>query len=295
MAWNRPTESGEANSRSLQKRSGDRFPFRGAIIGAIVTFGAAVVAWFIWPSEETRQDVASAEKQTLIKVVTPAAAPKAEEVKPLTKEEKRLKEIKYFEDKFGTNMPPGVKTHVYFLKHPPKVYRPKTEYGFFRHPSDRQIASILAVEPGTFMLDKLEFGESFNRDFLASLLDKTEILETDDEETRAVKESVAAAKEQMNAIRKAEGKLPSEILTEHAALLYDLGRFEQNLENELNEFRNNPDVSDQDVADLFAAANRMRAEKGLPEQKVPDFSKRAIRLQKRLARQNARQKGKEVK
>lgn len=204
---------------------------------------------------------------------------------PPTKEEKRLAEIKYFEDKYGTNMPPGVKTHVYFLKNPPKTrYKIKGRFDYFRHPAERQIASLVSVEPGTFMLSPPEFGESFNRDFLASILDKTEILPDDDEETKAMKELVYETKKQMLEIQRTEGRLPSEILTQHAKVLYELGQAEKMLEDELANVRNNPDVSDEDVEDLFHAANKIRKSKGLPAQAVPDFSKRSIRLRRRLAR-----------
>ena len=49
MGWNRPSESGEAISRSLQKRSGDRFPAKGLVAGAIVVLGAGIAAWWLWP------------------------------------------------------------------------------------------------------------------------------------------------------------------------------------------------------------------------------------------------------
>ena len=141
------------------------------------------------------------------------------------------------------------------------------------------------------MLDKLEFGESFNRDFLASVLDKDcEPTDEDDAETRAVKEAVGALKREIVDIQRKEGKLPSEIMNEHAAMLYELGQLENDLEKELVKARNDPEMSDQDVEDLFVAANRMRKERGLPEWKVPDFSKRSIRLQRKLSNMKRRER-----
>ena len=223
----------------------------------------------------------------------PAAAPTASnpsKAKPseVTKEEKRLAEIRQYEKMFGTNMPPGVAARVYFLKNPPQnIYKIKNEYGFLRHPAERDIASLLAVEPGSFMLDKPKFGESFNKDFLASVLDKSsEPTDDDDEDTRAVKVAVGELKREIAEIQKAEGKLPSEIMNEHAAVLYELGQLENMLEQELVKARSDPEMSDKDVEDLFAAANKLRKERGLAEWKVPDFSKRSIRLQRKLMKRS---------
>ena len=78
MSWNRPREgkSGEANSCSLQKRSGDRFPIRGAIAGAIVVVGAAVAAWWIFGSGDDGVAAVEQDRHALIKEVKPAVAPK---------------------------------------------------------------------------------------------------------------------------------------------------------------------------------------------------------------------------
>ena len=292
MAWN-GSKGNDTDGTSAAKRPAGgarKSPsvIRGAF-AAIAVVALAAGAWW-WLSRGDGGAGGEPEKpepkpQQRQRIETPAAPTNAVPTPP-TKEEKRLAEIKYFEDKYGTNMPPGVKTHVYFLKNPPKThYKIKGRFDYFRHPAERQIASLVAVEPGTFILSPPEFGESFNRDFLASILDKTEILPDDDEETKAMKELVYDTKKQMVEIQKRDGKLPSEILTEQAQMLYELGQVEQNLENELAKVRNNPDVSDEDVDDLFRAANKIRESKGLPAQAVPDFSKRSIRLRRRLARQ----------
>ena len=293
MAWNGSNGKNTSGTSTAKRPVGGarKSPsiMRGAF-AALAVVALATGAWW-WLSRGDGGAGGEPEKpepkpQQRQRVETPAATTNAVPTPP-TQEEKRLAEIKYFEDKYGTNMPPGVKTHVYFLKNPPKThYKIKGRFDYFRHPSERQIASLVSVEPGTFILSPPEFGESFNRDFLASILDKTEILPDDDEETKAMKELVYETKRQMLEIQRSEGKLPSEILTQHAEVLYELGQVEKTLEEELAKVRNNPDVSDEDVEDLFRAANKIRESKGLPAQTVPDFSKRSIRLRRRLARQN---------
>ena len=80
MAWNRPSENGEAVSRPLQKRSGDRFPLKGTIIGAVVVLGAVVAAWWFWPTGENAGETPPSKTQRRIREVTSAPAPKAESV-----------------------------------------------------------------------------------------------------------------------------------------------------------------------------------------------------------------------
>lgn len=205
--------------------------------------------------------------------------------KPLTLQERRQAEIRLYEKKYGTNMPPGVKARVHFLKNPPeKVYKIKNRFEFLRHPSERQIASLMSVTPGDFMLSPPEYGTSFDNDFLSAIMEKIDVLPDDDEETRAVKAAVTDLKKEIVAIQRERGMLPSEIMNEHGKYLYELGQIEQDLERELLKAKNDPNMADQDVEDLFVAANKIRQEKGLPEWKVPDFSKRMVRLQRKLAR-----------
>ncbi|MBQ3343186.1 MAG: hypothetical protein IJG84_14900 [Kiritimatiellae bacterium] len=283
MSWNRN------NSKSQRGAAAARKPRVPPVL--LVLLVLLVLAACVWWA--VRQGGGAAPKPKApraggkIAEATPAAAPRTAQAerRETTKEEKRLAEIRRYEEKYGTNMPPGIKARVYFLKNPPEtVYRIQNRYSYLRHPAERQIASLLEVEPGAFMLDRLEFGESFNRDFLAAMLDGSKPLPDDDDETRAVKEAVAETIQDMAALRKSEGKLPSEILNEHAGVLYELGQFEKDLEDELLKAKSDPEKSDDEVRDLFAAANVLRKKRGLPEWKVPDFSKRSIRLHRKLKR-----------
>lgn len=83
MAWNRP-ENGEANSRSLQKRSGDRYgfaycwrnrPIRGTIAGMIVVVGAGIAAWWLWPEDGAAGSSKPPYRDGLIREAMPAKKP----------------------------------------------------------------------------------------------------------------------------------------------------------------------------------------------------------------------------
>lgn len=91
-------------------------------------------------------------------------------------------------------------------------------------------------------------------------------------------------KKEIVEICRAEGKKPNEVLNEHAKTMYELGRYKALLREQLNEIRTNPDMSDDDVKDAFAAANKMLEQKGLPKVAVPKLTRRSLQLQRRLER-----------
>lgn len=206
---------------------------------------------------------------------TPAASPKVRQ----TEEEKRAARLKRIRDKYGDNIPDNLKAVVYFLEHPPaRHFKAQGSHGYFRHPSERQIAGVVFTEPGTYFVMKPEFGEAFDRDFLNALMDKIDINEGDSEEVRQAKEAMRDVKKEIADACKAGGKKPSEVLNEHATAMYELGQYQRNLEEELNKIRANPDLSDNDVEDFCKAANALLASKGLPQMPLPSLARRGIRL-----------------
>ena len=279
--WNRSTST----PKPAPKRPS---ALRGILAGLVVVAILGAAAYFIFSGKDVQPRAKAAKETGLIREVTPAAAPKAEE--PVAARRKwgkdwRQKQISMIEQKYGTNLTQDLKTTLYFLKNPPqRSFKPKTEYSFLRHSSERTMYSLLAAEPGAFMLEPVEVGEGFNQDFINALVDKIEITNEDSDEVRKIKQFVTDAKKEIAALVKSEGKKPSELLNEHAKALYDLGRFQQNLENELNAARRNADLSDQDVEDMFRAANVLRKQKGLDELPIPGLTRRAQQLRRQQAR-----------
>lgn len=282
MAWNRPSKDSE--TETALRRTGTVRPtvaVRGAVAGAIVVLGAAIAAWWLWPNSETRQDAASTRK-ALIKEVTPAPAPKAEEPpRELTADEKRLKEIADIEERWaGKKMPVGLKTHLYYLKNPPeKKITVKVPFDYLRHSCERDIAGVGLAKPGSFFVIQPEYGESFDNDFKNAMVDRIDINPEDSDEVRETKQAVEAMKKEIARICREESKMPSEIMNEHAKALFELGRFHDDIEQELIKVQQNPEVSDDDVKDFFTAANAMLKNKGLEEMAIPDLTYRALSLQ----------------
>ncbi len=265
---------------------------RGIVAGlVVVALAAAAICYVLFSGDKAKKTVREDTKKGLIKEVAPAAAPTnaAPVKKELTKEEKRLAEIADIEKRYaGKEMPIGIKTHLYYLKNPPKIsMKVTTPYDCFAHTSERSIAGLVLAEPGTEFLDCLQFGEKFNQDFINALVTKNEPKEGDDDKTRDMKKAVDDAKHEIARICREEGKKPNEVMNEYAKMMYDLGKFERNLREMLSEARKNPDLSDGEVQDFFRAANKMREERGLPPMKVPSLARRGFMLAHRAERLQA--------
>ena len=288
MAWNRPSEGGKDERGGLGKARPRRFGL--VVAAAVAALCAAVVVYFFHDSGRTVPKTPEKPSSGKIVEVAPAAtnrAGKAEEpAKPLTAEEKRLKEIAEIEARYaGKEMPNGIATHLYYLKNPPKIsITTKRPYDCFAYTAERSIASLVLAEPGTEFLDQLEFGASFDNEFVNALLAKNEPAEGDDEKTLAMKSAVDEAKHEIARICREEGKKPSEVMNEYAKMMYDLGKFERNIREMVSEARRNPELSDDDVIDFLEAANKLREERGLPPFKIPSLAKRGLMLAHRAER-----------
>ena len=289
MAWNKPTSNTVGATSSSRSSGRGKMPRlrKGLIAGAAVVVALGALCLWMFSGEEAQQDAASTKERGRIKEVAPAAAP----TNTVSVKSKRNKEqirnhlIKKIEEKYGTNVPANLKAPLHYLKNPPQQYFVRRNpHEYLSHSSERDIASVLMAEPGAFFVIQPEFGESFNQDFINAMLDKIEIKDDDPEEIRKVKQFVTDAKKEIATLVKTEGKKPSELMNEHAAMMFELGRFQNDLEDELNRVRNNPDLSDDDVKDFFAAANKLRQERGLPERPVPNLTRRGLLLQKRTLR-----------
>ena len=277
-------------------------------IGSYVLFAVLVLLvagglWW-WLGREKAQptpEIETTKKSSLAKEVKPAAAPKpvVTNAVPLTEEEKRKQRLKQIRDKYGENIPDNLKAVVYFLEHPPqRKFKAQGTHQFFRHPSERQIAGVVLTEPGTFFVMKPEFGDAFDRDFANALVDKIEINDDDTDAVRDAKEAMKSIKKEIAELCGKEGKKPSEVMNEQAAAMYELGRYQRNLEEELDKIHANPDLSDKDVEDFCKAANELLASKGLPQMPLPNLARRSIQLkhaQRRAERKAAREAEKEKK
>ena len=297
MSWNKPSSA----HPPPKKKSAPPSLRRGLIAGLVIIALGALGLYLFSNGEATSSSLQKTDRGR-IKEVTPAAAPT--NAAPVVKTRKEIDEdfIRKVTERYGTNMPPGLKAYVHHLKNPPKhKVKAMRRFPFLQHSSERSIADLLSAEPGEFFLVQPEYGATFDQDFANALVDKIEIKDEDGAETRSVKEFVTNAKKEIAELVRAEGKKPSELMNEHAKLMFELGRFEDNLARELQQARENPDLTDDDVKAMFDAANVLRQKKGLPERKVPSLTRRSLQMERyreraeKKTRREAEKKGENAK
>ena len=302
MAWNKSNESGEAISRSLRgksglKRSGDRFPLRGVIVGSVVVLGAAGAWWGLSSAGGGGSNSSESSKPKLIKQVTPASAPQATAQPPPPPPRKKYKDmtrdekLEFLRKEFGDNPPDGYKAELYFLKHPPKEnIRPygNSPVNAFKHHCERAIASALTMEPGAPMLMKPTFDARLDADFAQHAVDAIEIGDDDTDEVKALKQAVAETKKEL-IDRVKNGENPSDILNAHMDSMYELGKYKSQMSEMINEMRNDPSKSDDDIRDLVTAANKLLRDKGAQEFEMPNLFARQAKLQAMARREKQKE------
>lgn len=298
MAWNR--QSGDVGTGG-GKRQTKGVSFRKGLIAAlIVTCGAFVAGYFLLvkpSSDEGSPSLGESKPKVKIAATTSAVtrtnavkaatvSPKRKPLGKMTNEEK----LRFFEEKYGNDIPDNLKSTVYFLKHPPqRTFKTmKTRADIFEHSSERDIASVLLIEPGAFMLQKPVYDASFDRDFEQSLKTPTLIYKEDSEEDRELKRAVNETKLEL-ADRMKAGEKPSDILNAAVDQAYELGKYKRSMEEMFVEFSNDPEKTDRDVEDFVAAANKMLKDKGAGEIAMPNMVRRQAHL-KMLAKRADRNK-----
>lgn len=288
MAWNRPRS--DIQAKDSLRRAGTARPtiaVRGAIAGAVIAIGVAVAAWWLWPRDVVRQNTPSKEKG-LIREATPAAAPKAVEkpkkkpYKDMTNEEK----LKSIRERYGDNIPEKLKPTVYFLENPPqqKFHAAKLPSSIFKRKSERQLAEMLLVEPGQWMLRKPEFDARFDKDFAEACQEKIEFSKDDTDFQRDLKQTVIDTKAEL-AERIAKGEKASDIMNDFSSQLYDLGQYRKSVEEMVREVMKDPKMKDGDIEDCVKAANEMLSNKGAMPLKMPNLIIRRVALKHRAAKE----------
>ena len=276
MAWNRPKENGEAVSRPLLKRSGDRFPLKGAIAGAIVVIGAAVAAWWLWPEGETRQDAAST-KRGLIKEVTPAAAAKVA-VAPEAEQAKKEKPQRVGEVRNGYRLLCDGRLQK-VSPHPIEVGASNERRGpSFDDRCNQQLADLVQIEPGEgFVGDSEVDFAGFDKDFAKSVLAPVRIEPDDSDYDKQVKQAVIDLKKELVA-RLKDGEDIVRLLVDTREQLRELATYREDLQGQVWKLSRNRKLTEQDRADLIEAANKMLEERGCKKLELPEAFDGIIRV-----------------
>ena len=261
------------------------------LVAALAAIGAAV---WLWPesSQLPQKKVA-----TPVKTIKPSIK-KAEVLKPATNSaptlSKRERQLKQIRDKYGNNIPDNLKPVVYFLENPPtQIFHPaRTAADIFKRSSEREIASMISTEPGTWFMRRPTFGERFDRDFAESLKDTIDINDDDTPEQKELKQAVIDTKAELASRMKAGGK-PSDVMNDFAGSMYELGEYRRSIEADLSRLKKDETVSDKDIEEFVNAANQMLTSKGAKPIKMPQMLFRHISL-KRAAEKRAKEQNQEM-
>ena len=269
-------------------------------IGGIVLVGvlAGVGVWMMWgeggeegggcrgrdarvptvPAEEW--EVRPAKEDNAATGKTGEAAPKAQKKK--WGEMSDAEKLQSIRDKYGDDIPDNLKPVVYYLENPPgKTFNPaRSRFDYFKHKSEREIAAVLALTPGTWMIGKPKFGKVFDADLEAALGEEIVLEESDTDEIRTMKTMVADTKKEFAEMLE-RGEKASDLMNATVAEFYELGRYRRQMEEAIGEIRRDPENTDEYVEDAVRAANTILAEKGLPPLKMPNILLRHASFQRR--------------
>lgn len=288
MAWNGSTNVG--GTTPAPKKPAKKSPglMHGLIAGAAIVLIGVISLYFV--TSEPDESTVEKKGPTQIAEVEPeiAAATEAREnVKKQFFEMTNDEKLNSIRKKYGNNIPKNLQPTVYYLEHPTKVeYHPaRTKYDIFTRRCDQEIASLVTTTPGTWFMRKPTFDTDFDKDFANSVAEKIEILDTDTEEQKEMKQAVIDAKKELAKILKDTGETPSSVMNREAEALYALGEYQRSLEDELHAVKMNPDYSDQDLIDFVSAANQMLEQKGAGKIAMPNLTYRHVSLRSAAIRE----------
>ena len=274
MAWN------QSNGAAAKPQPKKPSALRGVIAGVVCACLAAAVAFFVLSGKDAKPKAKVEQEQGLINEVTPAAAPK-----PKTNEVVKVEKIKKpsIPTYIDSN---GVKRYRGGLR----VNEGKSEVtidiakfhkpDIFKNYAESQIAFLITTEPGEPIFGEYDYSHPrFRKELENALITKIEESEDDTEEDRKLKKAVTDVKAELRQALK-RGEDISQILADTRHELQRLGQFQRDMEDQVREMSKNVEVSNEDLEDYVAAANKMLAEKGIAPLKLNCVSKRAMKYRR---------------
>ena len=279
MAWNQSRiENGKRRIESDGKSSILNLRFTAAVVVILAVTG--VGAWLFWPSAERGDKaVAVTKKPGQIREVRPAPAPKAEEPVPEAPKpvDPNARPTKVGEIVNGYIKLPSGRIHkrVGVITNTASAMA-KLPCEIFTHHCDNEIACYLWIEPGTEIVDMPNYGGRFTKEFLESLKEPIVITKDDTPEQAQLKRAVNEAKIELKAAYD-RGEDIEKIVYDTRDELRKLGLYKQEIRQQLLEYRQKENVSDEDVQDFLTACNQLLEQKGIAPLKVGPLSRRNLK------------------
>lgn len=265
MSWNK------SNSRNLQSPLSTK-AIRASrwlyyIIAGCLVFVIGAAVYFCLPSKT--QNVIDPDRKAVAekpKVLEKLPAKVVEE----KKEQKPQKELNFWEvDAAHTNGFTEMQMRKWRKEHRPPpgytndaaVVRSRAKYAIFSHESENKIAALLTLEPGQTMIGSFDL-RGVQADFLKSCEVPIVVTKEDSPETAALKNLMNEVKIELKE-RIADGEKLEDILSETQKEYQRLARCRMEMQQAINELKEEGISSEQELDDILSAANKILEEKGI--------------------------------
>lgn len=258
MAWNRSTE--RELGRGNRERETGKFPFRGLVAGVIVVLGAAVAAWWLWPTGESAGETPPPQTKQRIKEVKPAAAPKAAPAPTQVVTAPKPSEPEYKVISAVTNTDGGVVLQVVLPDGTPKrIIKPPRQV--WHNAADQLIAMAISIKPG-MTAAPFPTGVS-DDDFRRALKQEIVIYNDDTDEIKELKRRVRETRNEILDIMNTTHRSFEDILQEHRSEMNDNTKAYQDAVKGLAEVRKNG--TEEDVRKYVTVMNAALQQVGAKE------------------------------
>lgn len=258
--WNGSGQRGNSAPIQPKAKAKKPSPIRGLIAGGVVVV-LAVVAYFAFFSGSEKPQAAKPDKERgRIKAVTPAAAPKnrvvAKAETPV--EQVQTNEVRkpHFNPRARRQFGVGNRVDTNDIR------RTKSPYSIFKNRAENHLAFLANVPLGTTVVGGMYYTPKFMKDLEAAMVDKIEILDTDTEEQKQIKQSVIDMQKELRQRLKAGEDIVA-VLKETYDEIQRMGVVKQQIESEVRKISRDQEMSNEDVGKVVEKANEMLAEKGI--------------------------------
>ena len=208
MAWNRPSEDAAGHRVNVDATSPSRHWWY--VVGAVAVLGAAVAAWWLWPTGDSEGETAAPQAKQRIKEVSPAqrgAAPRPRDEKPAA----------------DAQPPANGQTPQFVPPAPPvrtnEASRLRAMNSVHRTGFEQILLNIFSCEPGNMPRPlPSDIPEAEMKRLAEILISKDEIKDSDTENMRLAKDLLAKAKAAMVKFIKDGGEPEEFIVSYHEQL-----------------------------------------------------------------------------
>jgi len=285
MAWNGSDKEkvkveGQGQERGKHRSSASGFNYKALVAGLVVVIGGGLAAWFVMrPSERDSIVSPDVAKPSAIAEVKPQVVTREEAaVATVEPKAKRFWEV----DASQTNGFTDVMLRKWRAAHrPPPAYTndssryaPPPKYAIFKHYSENVIAAMLTMEPGETLVGTPTY-RGIDNDFMRSCEEPIIPTEEDDEYSRDLKRQMNEAKIEIRQ-RMADGEKLEDILCKTHEEYQQLARYKFMLNDQLREYANDPEHSDQDLDDFVNSANKLLEQKGIAPLKLGIITRKRL-------------------